>query len=207
MLEKIRKLNPLILISSTVVVLVICVFAVIGGVIVVKEIAHTTDKAFDETFIVRDNQHENLQHHKNYSNNSQSQLQMMKKLMTLQQQQMNSMINSSMNSHMAPTYNPFNLSMIDMNIDTPSTVNMKELPNSYIITIDMPDKDFDENAIDIDLDTNNIQIKINYKSKERNYVSSSSIYQSMSFSEPVNVSAVKRENIKNKHIITLPKIS
>lgn len=205
MIDKIKKINPIILATIFIfsgILIVTFIITTVGFSI--NAFANDSNNPFNDKFIVSDNPYLNSQQQYN-TDDIPKQIEKEMEMIEKQMQSNHSMFSalkqpliSSQLNNMSP--------MSQINSKANNRIVVEELNDKYIVTINMQDKEFDDNAIKVNVEPTKINIQLNETINKDHYKSSSSIIKTLAFSDMVDTSKVTRSNEGKKHIVTIPKL-
>lgn len=92
-----------------------------------------------------------------------------------------------------------------LNIENASFIKTEELKDVYKITIDLKSFNNDPQNIDLKVKGNTITISAKYKSKNKNELSSSQFYQTLTLPSKIDTNNIKQHKEDNSLVITIPK--
>lgn len=205
MIEKIKKINPYVLTITLGFIGLLIITLFIGAIgFTMNAYTNGTMNPFKDQYVVSDKPEESIQQLYNsddVSKQIEKEIQMIEKQMLA-----NHSMNNSLNMPLIPNQlNRYNyISQINSNKN--DKIVVEELNDKYVVTINMQEKAFNDNAIKINVEPRKIDIQLNETINKDHYRSSSSIIKTLAFSNPVDTSKVKRSNQGNKHIVTIPKL-
>lgn len=205
MIEKIKNINPYLLAMMTVFVGAL-VLAIIFGIYVfsMQVFANNSNDAFNDKFIVNEKPDLSLQQ-QFYSDDISKQIEKEIEMIEKQMQSSQLLIPSMHHSLMVDRLNNTRL-MPQVRANANNKIIVQELDDKYVVTIDRQGKSNEEEEININVESNKIDIQLKENINKGNYRASSSIMKSLAFSNPVDASKVIRSNKGDKHIVTIPKL-
>lgn len=207
MLKKIKEMNPIIVLASVAFAGIFVLLLLAASIFGIYKMTLGNTDIFEEKFVVQEPQPDYHEFDIRSHQIAQQQMELMQKLMEQQQLEMKKMQSQYFAPGMTSMIPGQSMNIIDTSFSASPGLQVKEMPDKYIVTLGQPGNNFDENSIDINCHKNRLDIKITQKTKGQNGYSSSNMYQSMTLGEPVDVSRIKKETIGDKYIITLPKLT
>jgi len=205
MIDKIKKINPVILtiiIIFTGILMVSLIITTVG--FSMNGFENAANNPFNDKFIVSDSPYLNSQQQYNTDDIS-KQIEKEMEIIEKQMQSNHSMFNALNQPLISSQYNSMN-PMSQLTSKANNRIKVEELNDKYIVTINMQDKGLDDNAIKVNVEPTKINIQLNETINKDHYKSSSSVIKTLAFSNPVDISKVTRSNEGNKQIVTIPKL-